>query len=165
LGATPTDTSPHSAADTHQFGVGNTLLGIISYVRWPGDPGTIRLCLVGPTEHVDEITSAIEQNTLKRPLRLVRRTAEQVTPEECEAMYIGNIGAAAWRKLLARISTHPVLTISERGEACLQDSMFCLDMKSGGYTRFEVNLDSIARSGVRVNPQVLRLGRTPRSVE
>jgi hypothetical protein len=164
-GATSSDTPPHPAADSHQFGVGNTLVGIISYARWPGDPGTIRLCLVGPTAHVDEIASAIEQSTLKRPLQLVRRTAEQVTPEGCEAVYIGNIGDAAWRKLSARITSHPVLTISERGDACVQGSMFCLDMKPGGSTRFEVNLDSIARSGVRVHPQVLRLGRTPRGAE
>jgi hypothetical protein len=38
--------------------------------------------------------------------------------------------------------------------------MFCLNLAAGGATAgFAVNLDSVARSGVAVNPRVLLLGR------
>jgi hypothetical protein len=36
--------------------------------------------------------------------------------------------------------------------------MFCLDITPQGVS-FELNLDSMARSGVRVNPRVLGLAR------
>lgn len=56
------------------------------------------------------------------------------------------------------LAGHPVLSISERGTECSVGSMFCLNV-GGPRITFEANLDSIARSGVRVHPSVLKLAR------
>ena len=52
----------------------------------------------------------------------------------------------------------PLLTISEVAADCATGGMFCLDITPQGVS-FELNLDSMARSGVRVNPRVLGLAR------
>jgi hypothetical protein len=51
-----------------------------------------------------------------------------------------------------------VLTISEHNPSCTVGSMFCLNV-DGERVTFEINLDAVARSGVRVHPNVLGLAR------
>ena len=52
-----------------------------------------------------------------------------------------------------------MLTISERSALCRIGAMFCLNHQGEG-PGFEVNLDSIARSGLRISPKVLQLARS-----
>jgi hypothetical protein len=77
---------------------------------------------------------------------------------QCDGVYAGMLDDAAWRQLRARLESQPLLSISERQELCLIGCMFCLDVRENGVA-FETNLDSVARSGVRVNPRVLQLAR------
>ena len=51
------------------------------------------------------------------------------------------------------------LTISERSALCRIGAMFCLRRQGEG-PGFEVNLDSVARSSLRISPKVLQLART-----
>jgi len=55
-------------------------------------------------------------------------------------------------------SGRPVLSISEADDLCTVGSLFCLRVNDEQVT-FEVNLDSVARSGVRIHPSVLQLSR------
>lgn len=165
LGAPLPGDTPWSTADARPFGVGDTLLGIISYLRWSSAPNPIRLCVVGTTEYSADIALAIESTMLKRPVVFTSRTIDQITSDECNVMYIGNISEDGWHKLYSRIGSNAILTVGERSDMCQLGSMFCLDIQPDVNTRFKVNLDSIARSGLHVHPQVLRLRRTPRKTE
>jgi len=51
-----------------------------------------------------------------------------------------------------------VLSISEADDPCTVGSLFCLRV-SDQQVAFDVNLDSVARSGVRIHPSVLQLSR------
>jgi hypothetical protein len=51
-----------------------------------------------------------------------------------------------------------VVSISEGGDQCTVGSLFCLRV-GDEQVSFEVNLDSVARSGVRIHPSVLQLSR------
>jgi len=51
-----------------------------------------------------------------------------------------------------------VLSISEGGDQCTVGSLFCLRV-GDEQVSFEVNLDSVARRGVRSHPRVLQLSR------
>lgn len=150
------------AAEEHGLSVGETVVGIISYARWPGEPAPIRLCFVGSSPYFAEIAAAVELAPAKRPIQVQRRAMDSLSIDDCEALYLGNVSESAWRTLASRALGHPVLTISEKGELCSMGCMFCLEVSPTGFARFDVNLDSIARSGVRVHPQVLRLARAPR---
>jgi hypothetical protein len=48
--------------------------------------------------------------------------------------------------------------IGEGAEFCSDGGMFCLDAGTTA-ARFTVNLDAVARSGLRVNPSVLLIAR------
>lgn len=59
--------------------------------------------------------------------------------------------------LFERLHGHAILSISEQSRECIADAVFCL--QAGERVRFRVNLDALARSGVRVHPAVLKLAR------
>lgn len=146
------------ATDERSQGVAQAVFGIMSYTRWPADPSALRLCVVGPTEYADEVLKG-GQLPGNRTVGVRRiRIDDPALTLECEAVYAGLLSDSAWRQLVARLAGQPLLSISERPELCQIGGMFCLDVRPGGVT-FEVNLDSVARSGVRVNPRVLQLAR------
>ena len=139
--------------------VKQTVWGILGYARWPGHPPTIQLCLVGETPYgavlqLDEFLPDGRQV-------LARRVALEghASLEGCHALYAGRLRAGQWQRLMAsRPPGQPLLTLSEDPAYCQQGGMFCLDM-SRPQVGFELSLDSLARSGVRVNPRVLGLSR------
>lgn len=141
------------------FGVRRAVMGIISYTRWPNKRATQRLCVVGQPLHAGALFSPTQIGDT--PLVVTRR-ALQVgdVGDECDTVYTGALTGTETDALHRQIAGHPVLTITENDPSCSGPSMFCLDTAGkGGNVFFAVNLDSVARSGVLVNPRVLLLGR------
>ncbi|MOA61877.1 hypothetical protein D3C78_1871270 [compost metagenome] len=60
--------------------------------------------------------------------------------------------------LFERLRGHAILSISEQSSDCIADAVFCLQAGLDR-VRFRVNLDALARSGVRVHPAVLKLAK------
>jgi len=147
------------SASTLEEGVSRTVLGILGYTRWPQEGPVLRLCVVGEAEYARGLLDGKGLVVGSRPLEVRRADAQQAgTQVECDAIYAGRLAESAWRQLMRRLDGHPTLTISEHGALCRIGAMFCLKPARGAIG-FEVNLDSVARSGVRVNPRVLQLAR------
>jgi len=140
--------------------VTDVVLGILSYTRWKDEPGPIDFCVTAPTEFADTL--------LHQPLDvlgqlLIPQRIEWEAPDialRCQVIYIGVLEESDYLKLSQRITGYPILTITEQDDRCSVGSMFCL-LVNNQEVRFLVNLDSIARSGVRVHPHVLKLGSRP----
>lgn len=151
---------PVTAAQVQQRAkaVTQTVLGIFSYARWPVTPVPLRLCLVGPTEYADDLIKGNVQNS-GQPLQVRRLLADDAQlVAACDAVYIGKLDQGERERLFQAINGHPVLSISESDDPCTVGSLFCLRVGDQQVT-FEVNLDSVARSGVRIHPSVLQLSR------
>jgi hypothetical protein len=144
--------------DEKSQAVAQTVFGILSYTRWPTELQTIRLCVVGPTEYADELLKGGQLPNARQVVVRRMRLDDANLLSDCDGVYAGVLGDAAWRKLTTRLGTQPLLSISERQELCNIGCMFCLDVRPNG-VGFESNLDSVARSGVRVNPRVLQLAK------
>lgn len=137
--------------------VTQVVLGILSYARWPVEPVPLRLCLIGPTEYTDDLING-NQNS-GQPLQVRRLLADdRGVAQACDAVYIGKLDLGERARLFQAVSGHPVLSISEADDPCTVGSLFCLRV-SDQQVAFEVNLDSVARSGVRIHPSVLQLSR------
>ncbi|MGF6090091.1 YfiR family protein [Pseudomonas sp. 18173] len=149
---------PVGMADQRAKAVTQVVLGILSYARWPVEPSLLRLCLVGPTEYTDDLVKGTTQAT-GRPVAVQRLLADNPSiVGDCDAVYIGKLTGEERSRLFAALTGHPVLSISESDEQCTVGSLFCLRV-SDEQVSFEVNLDSVARSGVRIHPSVLQLSR------
>ncbi|MFJ3372996.1 YfiR family protein [Pseudomonas sp. NPDC086251] len=149
---------PVSMADQRARSVTQVVLGILSYARWPVEPAQLRLCIVGPTEYTDDLVKDTTQAT-GRPVTVSRLLADNpAIAGECDAVYIGKLSSDERSRLFASLTGRPVLSISEADVQCTVGSLFCLRV-SDDQVSFEVNLDSVARSGVRIHPSVLQLSR------
>ncbi|VVM51458.1 YfiR family protein [Pseudomonas fluorescens] len=150
--------APVGMADQRAKAVTQVVLGILSYARWPVEPMLLRLCLVGPTEYTDDLVKGTTQAT-GRPVTVQRLLADNpAIATDCDAVYIGKLTGEERSRLFAALVGHPVLSISENDEQCSVGSLFCLRV-GDEQVSFEVNLDSVARSGVRIHPSVLQLSR------
>jgi hypothetical protein len=140
--------------------VRQAVLGIISYTRWPKHLAAQHLCVVGQPSHAGALAAGPTQIG-GIPL-IVSHTALPADDigQACDTVYAGALTESETDMLHRELSGHPVLTITENDPSCSGPSMFCLDTNgAGGSVFFAVNLDSVARSGVLVNPRVLLLGR------
>ncbi|MHC8370139.1 YfiR family protein [Pseudomonas sp. MDT1-85] len=147
-----------SKADQRAKSVTQVVLGILSYARWPVEPQPLRLCVVGPTEYTDDLVKGTTQAT-GRPVTVRRLLADSpAIVGECDAVYIGKLTSDERSRLFASLTGRPVVSISEDGDQCTVGSLFCLRV-GDEQVSFEVNLDSVARSGVRIHPSVLQLSR------
>lgn len=134
-------------------------LGILSYTRWPAQPEELHLCITGSTEYADHL--------LAQPMAISNRNVvtrrivldDPALTEECNALYIGFLPDTENKALFARLHDKAILSIAEQNDSCSTGSMFCLQFGRNGEVTFLVNLDSIARSTVRVHPNVLLLGK------
>jgi hypothetical protein len=158
----------HACADTPPsevaVGVKQVVMGIMSYTRWPEQPPTLRLCVVGEPGYATALFAGGMQIG-KTPVAVSRnpRLSGDISAH-CDAIYAGPMAQTQRLSLRKNLAGHPVLTIAEDDPPCVGGSMFCLDLtRPGTTTGFAVNLDSVARSGVAVNPRVLLLGRRPKA--
>ncbi|USW00323.1 YfiR family protein [Pseudomonas pergaminensis] len=149
---------PAGLAAQRAQAVTQVVLGILSYARWPVEPAQLRLCIVGPTQYTDDLIKGTTQAT-GRPVVVQRLLASHSDiVNACDAVYIGKLSADERGQMFTSLIGHPVLSISEGGDQCTVGSLFCLRV-GDEQVSFEVNLDSVARSGVRIHPSVLQLSR------
>jgi hypothetical protein len=138
--------------------VNRTLGGIIGYARWPDHQPQSRrtLCVVGTPRLTDRIAPSI----VGGPVVIVRRTtaADAMDGSDCDILFLGRTPTADRQRLFGWVRGRPVLTISDDDHECVQGAMFCIAAKPGGLT-FAINLDSIGRGPLRVDPRVLKIGQ------
>ena len=150
--------TPISLAEQRAKAVTQVVLGILSYARWPIEPAQLQLCVVGPTEYTDDLLKGATQSSGRQVF--VRRLLvnNPTIADDCNALYLGKLSDVERSSLFNALTGHAVLSISEGGDQCTVGTLFCLRV-ADEQVSFEVNLDSVARSGVRIHPSVLQLSR------
>lgn len=138
--------------------VNRMLGGIITYVRWPdGRAAAPRtLCLVGKPRLTGSIAPDIPGN---RTVTVRRKTAGGAMTGGCDILFLGEMPSDERQRLIEWVRRQPTLTITDDDPACHHGAMFCLAHKPQGLS-FSVNLDAIGRGPLRVDPRVLKIGRT-----
>lgn len=148
-----------TGGEGHGPAVARVVQSLIEYTRWPEPRSLLRLCVAGPAFHAARLEGLrladgriVERRTMPLPA---------VAPAACDAVYIGQQPLAAQRQLTAALRGRGVMTIAEADPACRSQAMFCLTFMPQAVS-FRLNIDAVARSGLRVDPRVLRLsGRQP----
>ncbi len=160
---------PAAWADTADD-VADVFAGIVRYTRWGEAPPVLRIC--------------VNEQDPAAVLAITRRFAEEAAPParvqvvarpldaaafaallDCQAIYFGDLPAAAKQqpvtRLVAYLVNRPILTVGHGDDFCSYGGLFCLSAAEPGW-RIRANLDSISRSGLRVNAQLLRLTQRDR---
>jgi len=151
----PVSTPVPAGADAPGRAIATMVRGIISFTRWPAQPDPMQFCLLGPTRMTDG-----DLDTLSAGGRGVRVTrvpeGAASVPASCDTLYLGTVPPQRLSRLIAQGHERPLLTIAEEDAACRGGTMFCLHVRRSDIS-FELNLDAVSRSGVTVDPRVLRL--------
>ncbi len=136
--------------------VAQVLFGIISYVRWPVARQEVRVCMLGTPRYGAAIVDT-PASSLGPRIR-VKNPALASAASECDVVYMGSLPEGEREHLLAQIIGKPILSVAEPGTSCAVGTMFCLRLNEA-QIGFDVNLDAIARSGLRVHPNALQIAR------
>lgn len=144
------------ASAGRQLSAAAIVWGIIGYTRWPQPPQPLRLCLVGDSEHGSALHGADDGRRPEYGVSVHEAVTEVEAAGQCDVLYVGKLSPEQLTALIGMLTGRPVLTIGEERDFCSFGGMFCLDDRPGRRS-FAANLDAISRSGLRVNPQVLRL--------
>lgn len=140
--------------------------GIIGYTRWPQPPNPIRICVMGRDDLVLYLQAGAT-TTRPRPITVQAVTSETSIKINCDVAYVSALPPENARLLLRQTLTSAIVTIGDGAEFCSDGGMFCTDPVGGSADvnsrlRFSANLDVIARSGLRINPQMLLLFKPTR---
>lgn len=161
--AVPVNATASASSGARDANVRQVVLGIISFTRWPTPPAKVRLCVAGSTDYARDLLAGPQsaRSATTQPVEAQRISGtEPAIGSLCDALYLGAMGDTERRQIMTNLAGHPVLTISERNDSCTAGTMFCLNVDADRVT-FDINLDTVARSGVRVHPNVLKLARKP----
>jgi hypothetical protein len=148
------------AASAPRSGLSTAVAGILAYTRWPSETPPLRLCTLGRSAGVDELLHGPDLGSPARPVSLRASPSATDASQNCQAIYVGAVDVASWRVLLQAVVGRPVLLLGDGPAFCTDGGMFCMEPGPRS-VRFNANLDAIARSGLRVNPLVLRIARSP----
>jgi len=128
---------------------------ILEYTRWPARQTPLVLCVVGQALHA----GAMDRLSLSNGRAVVRRNVPAETEParlDCDALYLARLGPEALRRWTRVARGAPIVTIAEDDPGCRSEAMFCLRFLAATLS-FDLNIDAVSRSGVRIDPRVLRL--------
>ncbi|MEQ1498891.1 MAG: YfiR family protein [Novosphingobium sp.] len=145
-----------AASDPYAGAVARTVRGIFEYSRWPQPRNPLVLCVVGAAQHAGQLGNF----RLVDGRQVVRRNvaAHVSALGGCDALYIGSIALTAQRQVTASVRGKGVLTIAESDPGSSSEAMFALTYKPGALS-FRLNIDAVSRSGIKVDPRVLRVAK------
>jgi hypothetical protein len=144
-------------SDRFVTGAAHMVDAILEYTRWPAPRQTIQLCVAGAALHagkLDEIVLSDGSQVIVTPWRVTGA----VQQGRCDALYIGRMEAILTRKLIASSRGLAVVTIIEDDPDCRSGAMFCLKFEPAALS-FQLNIDAVSRSAVRIDPRVLRMSK------
>jgi len=130
--------------------------GLLAYTTWAAPLPAVRLCLWGQGRGIDAIVRGAPLGNARQPVTIVRDAAAVDAPWRCDAVFVAAGAPPAAYDLPRTLAGRPVLVIGEGKAFCTIGGMFCVDADTSAL-RFHANLEAIARSGLRVHPQVLRI--------
>lgn len=136
--------------------VGRTVKAIIDYTRWPQRTDPLVLCVAGPALHASQL-GAIR---LADGRRVDRRNvaANAASLGGCNVLYLGQLSISTQRQLTAAVRGKGVLTIAEADPANSSEAVIALTYQPRALS-FRLNIDAISRSGLRIDPRVLRISQ------
>lgn len=153
--AIPSIAEPPSPAENNDEAVQRIVSGIISYTRWPKLSAPPRICIFTSSRLAKLVSDNITPLSFTP---VIVENSQSALSSQCDGIYFGRERPEEQVALFEAYQPHPLLLIAEQNPQCLTGSSFCLNIHVSP-VNFAVNLDSLARSGVRVNPDVLMLAR------
>lgn len=128
--------------------------GILTYTRWPDNSGPVVLCVAGQSRFSQQLTD--RRLPSGRAMVVTRRSPSSLPGNGCDAMFLAALARPEQERIARAASGAAIVTITDSDPECSSGLMACLRLVPGGMT-FDLSLDAVSRSRVRIDPRVLTL--------
>ncbi|MFM5894015.1 MAG: YfiR family protein [Novosphingobium sp.] len=145
-----------AGGDPFAGAVARTVKAMVDYTRWPQKKTQLVLCVAGRALHASQLGGWRTSTGIEVQRRNIYAFGNAVSG--CDILYIGSVPIAAQRDLTSAVRGKGVLTIAEDDPANSSEAMFALDYSPQSLS-FRLNIDAVSRSGLRVDPRVLRIAK------
>lgn len=151
---TAVQTEVPDGPDGAAIAVSDIVAGIMAYTRWPSDNGPVRLCVAGQSRFSTRLAS--QRLASGRQMAVSRRSPASLPGVGCDAIYLAGLPMADQTRIARAAAGAALVTMTDGDPACDSGIMACMQLVSGGIG-FDLNLDAVSRSAVRIDPRVLTL--------
>lgn len=162
LAAAPTSVPSGDQLAEGRIGPEGLIFSVIEYTRWPAADKPALLCVTSGGARGAEVARVLRGKPQAQRLEAREIDLNRSPPAACDVVLYEGWDPATLRKVLAAQADRPVMSIGFGTDFCSDGGILCLPLNSASDRQFEVNLDAVARSGLRINPRVLQLARPPR---
>jgi hypothetical protein len=140
------------------------LYNFAKFVEWPPDafdaPGSpMTLCIVGKDPFGDTLDTLVRGETLQGRRMTVHRTRDLLEIRDCHIVFLSQGERSRQSEVLATVRGARILTVGE-SDGFLADGGIIRFVLHANRVRFEVNLASAERNGLKISSQLLRLARS-----
>lgn len=133
------------------------LVNFLKYIDWPAAQTQLTLCVYGRSPLLAYLAAYDGRLIGGRELRL-RRIGGPEKLADCHELYIPDTEEPRFAALLHASDRMPVLTVSD-AEHFARDGGAISLVRHDGRLQFDVNTDTLARSGLKPTSQLMRLAR------
>lgn len=154
-------TAGHAAEPMREYDVKAVFIyNFAKFVEWPDSVGTnVRLCLLG-TSPFGKAFDTIRGQPVKGRKFDVTAIDAPTAVFGCHMVYVPPSQERNLDKVLARARGNGILVVSDSEGYAQRGSMINLYLEDDK-VRFEINLQAVDSSGLRVSSQLLALGKAP----
>lgn len=133
------------------------LYNFAKYVEWPDDSANVIVVgVLGADQFADVLEKTLVGKTVHdKPLQ-VKRCAELPDPGQLHILVISASRQPALSETLNALDGASVLTVSEAPDFAARGGMIGFRLE-GNKVRFEINSDAVARAGLQISSQLLKL--------
>jgi hypothetical protein len=150
LGAVAPGSDPYAGA------AARTVKGIMEFARWPVRRDPLVLCVAGPARHAAQLGGWKMADGRQVQRRNVAASAAALAG--CDVLYLGQLAMPVQRQLTAAVRGRGVLTIAEADPGNTSEAMFAFTYQPSALS-FRLNIDAVSRSGMKIDPRVLRVAK------
>ena len=141
------------------------LYNFLKFIEWPSDvlpetSGTINICVLGD-ELAREAFESLNGKMVKDRRLAVRRLEPVKDLLSCHVLFIGASEEKRFPQIMQSLRGLRVLTVGEI-ERFAQSGGIINFVTERNKVRFEINVDSAARAGLKVSSQLLSLAKVVR---
>lgn len=158
-GNSPPDTASHATPAQNTPVLRYLVHGIIENTQWPSPTTEVKLCLAGSPGLLESLQAKPLHSRYGRvAIQSVGQQEKATALQDCSVLLIGQeIPQNTALNWVLSLQKWPVITIRENPEQCSSGAMICLYTPESKAPTFDINLDLVSRSGVRLNSMVLTL--------
>lgn len=139
------------------------LYNLTRFVEWPpsaypGPQAPIQLCILGRDPFGSTLASIVLKQTVNGRPVLIRHSQNDAEIRACHLLYISSSERKTTIQIFATLKGSNVLTVGEMTQFAAHGGMIQFSLEEQ-QVRFDINLDAVARAGLKISSRLLVLAR------